>query len=103
MSLQNRITQVAEALNKHITNDILAYTIAEAASCYWDEATADDFCLQSFDGQSAIFGSSNRLVWTPAAGFRPDCSYCTQRFLEQCDFLGRLPTAALVIKHDRVD
>lgn len=44
-----------------------------------------DFCVQTTGMQTVVFGGSNRLIWTPRGGFRPDRSYCTQRFLALYD------------------
>jgi len=41
----------------------------------------EDFCIQDIGGV-AVFGGSNRLLFSAITGFRPDASYCSPRFLE---------------------
>ena len=72
-------------------DEFLAYAICEAAAQYWDRSDPYDFCLQSFGGDTIVFGGTNRLIWSPRMGFTPDPSYCTDRFLRRCTQLGRLP------------
>lgn len=43
---------------------------------------ASDFCVQSASDTGAVFGGTNRLLWSLDLGFRPDPAYCTTRFLE---------------------
>jgi hypothetical protein len=52
-----------------------AEAIFEAAGCL------SDFCVQAV-GECAVFGGTNRLLWSPRKGFRPDQAYCTIKFLE---------------------
>lgn len=40
---------------------------------------ASDFCIQSL-GQVVVFGSTNRVTWSPTRGWSLDRSYCTDRF-----------------------
>ena len=43
---------------------------------------ASDFCVQSASDTGAVFGGTNRLLWSLDSGFRPDPTYCTARFRE---------------------
>ena len=45
----------------------------------------DDFCIQSTGGTNTVFGGTNRVLFNPSFGFRPDRSYCTERFLREWD------------------
>lgn len=74
---------------------MLFMSIVEAAAHYWEQSDADDFCVQSFSGEAIVFGGTNRLIWTPAHGFRPDRSYCTPKFYEHALYLGPVPGPAL--------
>jgi hypothetical protein len=91
MTIQDRINSVANELNKHIDNEMLSYLVAESAGYYWEGIQADDFGLQVFDTEYIVFGGVNRIVWSPANGFRPDRSYCTARFLKRYESIGPLP------------
>jgi hypothetical protein len=91
MNLQDRIVAIAEELNKHIGNEVLAYLIAESAGVYWEKTQVEDFGLQFFDAENIVFGGTNRLIWSPSKGFRPDRGYCTAKFLKHYDSIGPLP------------
>lgn len=54
--------------------------VCEAARYF--EHCPDDFCLQMGHEEGLIFGGTNRLIWRPERGYRPDPGYCTERFLE---------------------
>jgi len=95
MTIQDRIAQVAEDLNKHVGNDVLAYLIAESAGFYWGKTQPEDFVVQFFTADHIVFGSTNRLIWSPATGFRPDRGYCTAKFLKHYDSIGPLPGARM--------
>lgn len=60
----------------------LCYELARAAASFF-ECCPSDFCLQHGTGASFVFGGTNRLVWTPLGGFKPDRPYCTANFLAQ--------------------
>lgn len=47
----------------------------------------DDFCVQhaNWDEGHAVFGGTNRLLWSVRHGFSPDRTYCSARFNEQFD------------------
>ncbi len=72
---------------------VLIAEIVEAASMYWRGLDPYDFCVQNSSPQlaSIVFGSTNRLIWSPFTGFYADRSYCSARFLEQYDRLGPIP------------
>lgn len=36
-------------------------------------------------GQNAVFGGTNRLIWSAKHGWRPDRTSCTERFLAEYD------------------
>ena len=44
---------------------------------------ADDFSIQYIGVLKCVFGSTNRIIWDPIRGFRPDKSYCTKEFLNK--------------------
>jgi hypothetical protein len=64
--------------------------LINSASRYFIECP-DDFCVQTIGYQSIVFGGTNRLIWIPEFGFRPDPQYCTESFLRRCASLGDLP------------
>ncbi len=55
-----------------------AFGVFERAGC------PNDFCIQDI-GRCAVFGGTNRLIWSPGRSFYPDRSYCTPKFLEYWD------------------
>jgi hypothetical protein len=64
----------------------LASAIFEVAAEVFEVCAAKgDFCIQTTDDRGAVFGSTNRLIWRPRIGFRPDRSDCTERFLREWD------------------
>lgn len=66
--------------------EALAVAVFEAAAEVFEICGAEtDFCVQSVDASGAVFGSTNRVLWRPGSGFRPDRSYCTERFLREWD------------------
>jgi hypothetical protein len=73
--------------------DHLAYAVIQAAYDIFKEAG----CLEDFGIQHArleagclIFGGTNRLVFSPERGLRPDRGLCTARFIAVTDkHLGR--------------
>ncbi len=59
--------------------------VYEEASNLFDRiGYSDDFCIQSV-GIRAVFGGSNRLIWSPSKGFWPEREYCTPQFLKKWD------------------
>jgi len=77
------ITQISQQVkDKTFDTGALVYNIIEAAATYFEECP-EDFCLQNFNGYDCfVFGGTNRLIWTPLRGFKPDPSYCTKQFLD---------------------
>ena len=69
---------------------LVADALAQAAARYFEECE-DDFCVQDAGGEVLVFGGTNRLLWTPARGFYPDRSYCTENFLQHYAAIGRVP------------
>lgn len=67
------------------------------AAVYWLDFDADDFCVQSLGPEVAVFGSTNRLVWSPSTGYVPDKSYCNERFYKRALHIGPLPQSR---RHD---
>jgi hypothetical protein len=63
-------------------NDVanIVLNIVHAAAVYFEECP-DDFCLQHLRLDTIVFGSTNRLIWSPLRGFFPDPSCCTREFL----------------------
>jgi hypothetical protein len=60
----------------------LVLGIVETAFDIFQQCHAEsDFCFQVVSSSVIVFGSNNRLIWSPALGFRPDASYCTPGFL----------------------
>lgn len=57
--------------------------IDEAFDVFTQCGAEDDFCVQHIGFPGAVFGGTNRLLWTPSRGFRPDHTYCTPRFLHE--------------------
>lgn len=97
---KNRLMSRVETVMAQLFRDEHAFSVvamvAIAASRYWDAegVSPDDFCLQGVGPECVVFGGTNRLVWSPERGFRPDRSYCNPAFLARCDALGPLPKAA---------
>ena len=56
-----------------------------AYSVFAEAGVENDFGIQDTSGGVAVFGSTNRLVWSPTQGYRPDRSLCTKRFLGAAD------------------
>ena len=85
--LQGRLTG---AWNRALTTlkeedrNAMAYGIIRQAS-YFFAHCPEDFCVQSADWYEghAVFGGTNRLLWSVRYGFRPDPPYCTPKFLQQ--------------------
>ncbi|WP_295390503.1 hypothetical protein [uncultured Thiodictyon sp.] len=71
------------------TEAIGSYVILNAWKIFRACDAANDFAIQSISdvNEEAVFGCTNRLVWRPASGYRPDRSYCTQGFLSRWDQL----------------
>jgi hypothetical protein len=70
-------------------SDTVGFIVYEAAfEIFNDAGCPQDFCVQYVSSNSVIFGSTNRVIWTPAKGFIPDRSYCTQKFLNYWDNRG---------------
>lgn len=81
---KKRFTAIEKAVNqikKSPLHDDLLYEIVCNALEYFEECT-EDFCIQNFHGDSITFGGTNRLLWHPKSGYRPDPSYCTPKFLK---------------------
>lgn len=97
--LKERINAAQERIyQENIVNGgssliMLVHGLLTAAARYWSRVDPTDFCVQLVTPDCIVFGGVNRLIWTPAHGFKPDRSYCTPAFLETCDSLGRVPGA----------
>ena len=63
--------------------EIVLSIVDEAREIFRECGDEDDFGLQHAAGGGIVFGGTNRLLWTPGGGFRPDASYCSSRFLER--------------------
>ena len=57
--------------------------ILEEAKILWEECPSD-YCIQYINDSNGVivFGSTNRVVWTPRRGFRLEQSHCSERFIE---------------------
>ncbi len=62
------------------TKDSIADLVIEAAMEFWEDCP-NDFCIQTVCCAGIVFGSVNRVVWSPISGFCADREYCTARFL----------------------
>lgn len=89
--LRERAYQQAEKLHVTAGCSDIVIAIVLAAAEYWDTIDLMDFCVQSLNPDVIVFGSVNRLIWTPAHGFRPDRGYCSEKFLATYDQIGPLP------------
>jgi hypothetical protein len=78
--------RISEGAAKDVITEILF-----AASRYWEGFEPEDFCLQGIFPDRVIFGSTNRLVWTPGRGFQALASHCNTPFLENARKMGPLP------------
>lgn len=92
MTIEEAIFKVMDRMSHEtLTNlDGVLTDLINAASRYFIDCP-DDFCIQTIGHQSIVFGGYNRLLWNATHGFRPDSSYCTERFLQRCATLGDLP------------
>lgn len=62
----------------------LIYGVINRAAKFF-QYCPEDFCIQHacwFEGH-AVFGGTNRLLWSVERGLYPDQDYCTPKFLEQ--------------------
>lgn len=67
----------------------LGMLVDDAASSIFTECGAEsDYCIQEV-GSVAVFGGTNRLIYSPVHGFRMDESYCTPTFREKFNNLKR--------------
>ena len=58
--------------------------IAETCRNIFKDCMAEnDFCLQYSSYNMIIFGGTNRILWDPVKGFRPDHGYCTADFIRR--------------------
>lgn len=85
--LQGRLTAEIKRTIDHLEKGTLpgmAYGIISRAAEFFAHCP-DDFCVQHADWAEghAVFGGTNRLLWSVRHGFRPDPSYCTEKFKEQ--------------------
>ena len=85
--LQGRLTAVVvntiERLSETDHSGMIYGIISRAAQFF--AHCPDDFCVQHavWHEGHAVFGGTNRLLWSMANGFRPDPPYCSPRFLAQ--------------------
>ena len=61
--------------------DIGELVFNQAQEIFIQCGTEEDFCVQDV-GSVAVFGGTNRLIFSPRKGFYPDKSYCTDRFID---------------------
>jgi len=64
--------------------DMASLILEEAETRFSACGAEDDFCVQHV-GQNAVFGGTNRLIWSAKHGWQPDRQSCTQRFLAEYD------------------
>ena len=64
-----------------VVDAIVSGAYIRFASCHASEG----FCLQSMSMGTIVFGfgGTNRVIWSPAGGYRPVKDYCTPRFLAE--------------------
>ena len=56
--------------------------VSESAQDIFVDCQAEaDFCIQSTAGYNVVFGSTNRLLFSPIHGFSLDLGYCTKKFI----------------------
>lgn len=85
--LQGRLTdRVLRTINdlKDTDRSGMIYGIVGQAAKYFAHCP-DDFCIQHaswYEGH-AVFGGTNRLLWSMHHGFRPDPTYCSPKFKAQ--------------------
>jgi hypothetical protein len=60
----------------------LMHTVVRMAARFFAYCP-EDFGINSFEGGHAVFGGTNRLLWSVFNGFWPDPPYCSRRFLAQ--------------------
>ena len=85
--LHGRLTAVVKRTIDDTKEDAppaMVYGIIRAAAAFFAHCP-EDFCIQSADWYEghAVFGGTNRLLWSVEYGFRPDPSYCSPKFKEQ--------------------
>ena len=78
MSIANYVQQhETEATN-------LLFDIIDTAEHLYEKAGFEnDFCVQHVSAGSIIFGSCNRVIWSPLNGYRADPSHCREEFIEK--------------------
>ncbi|HRQ48586.1 MAG TPA: hypothetical protein PK725_16650 [Rhodocyclaceae bacterium] len=64
--------------------DMASLILEEAETRFSTCGAESDFCVQHV-GQNAVFGGTNRLIWSAKHGWRPDRTSCTERFLAEYD------------------
>lgn len=77
------VTRTLQSLSP-VDRDGLGYAVVTRAAEFF-KFCPNDFCVQHANWAEghAVFGGSNRLLWSVSAGFRPDPTYCSARFKEQ--------------------
>jgi hypothetical protein len=71
-------------MNEKDLIELGAMVATQAQEIFATCGAESDFCVQNV-GTNAVFGGTNRLIWHPKHGFRPDRGYCTERFLREFD------------------
>lgn len=93
-----RAVEVRDRVTAEQESEFAAFLLSRlihAATTYW-RYTSDvtDFCVQHIGTETVVFGGTNRLVWSPFAGFVPDRAYCTEKFLAHYATIGPNPGAS---------
>jgi hypothetical protein len=95
--LEDRVTGIISRIyetDENVVSEhavIIMSELIRTAARYWDGFDADDFCVQHVSPDGIVFGSVNRLIWTPKTGFYPDAQDCNPMFLACAQRLGPVP------------
>ena len=76
---------IETTLEQHVdTATHLLFDILDTAQYLYEKAGFEnDFCVQHVSAGSIIFGSCNRVIWSPLNGYRTDPSHCRAEFIEK--------------------
>ena len=85
MSYEESMAAMKNANTKKFQREKIAIMVEDRAFDIFRQCDAEsDYCIQSVGGV-AVFGSTNRLCWSPITGFYVVRSMCTSRFLKLYD------------------
>lgn len=81
--MSDYLTEAAMSIEGH-WGELIYAIVVEAEERFKKCDEESDFCIQTAS-TVIVFGGTNRVIWSPQNGFRPDRSYCRDTFLELWD------------------